>query len=266
MADIDTTSHKLADALKSQEADYIEVRVAESRTGQVMYRGKQLESIGRTTTIGGSVRALVNGGWRALVNGGWGFVSFNDFDDIAEKVALAVKQARFVGNETSLFAPVDPVVEVVPCTISENPVTIPLADKKALLDEYNDIIWATDGIQTSNIGYSDGHKRVIFLNSEGSRIEQERTDVTLRVVAVAAKDGEVQQVGISIGGRDDFTAVRNLHSRVEELANKAVSVLSAPKVKGGEYTVVLDPVLAGKPSGTCLKLISSTRMNACVRL
>ncbi|HEY91234.1 MAG TPA: TldD/PmbA family protein [Dehalococcoidia bacterium] len=237
MADIDTTSHKLADALKSQEADYIEVRVAESRTGQVMYRGKQLESIGRTTTIGGSVRALVNGGW--------GFVSFNDFDDIAGKVALAVKQARFVGNETSLFAPVDPVVEVVPCTIGENPVTIPLADKKALLDEYNDIIWATDGIQTSNIGYSDGHKRVIFLNSEGSRIEQERTDVTLRVVAVAAKDGEVQQVGISIGGRDDFTAVRNLHSRVEELANKAVSVLSAPKVKGGEYTVVLDPVLAG---------------------
>jgi TldD protein len=237
MADIDTISHELTEALKGHQADYIEARVAESRTSQIGYRGKQLESIGRTSAIGGSVRALVKGGW--------GFVSFNDFDGLRDKVALAVKQARFVGSEESRLAPVDPVIETVPCTIAENPVTIPLADKKALLDEYNDAIWGNPGIQTSNIGYGDSHRKTIFLSSTGSRIEQERTDVTLRVVAVAARDGEVQQAGVSIGGRDDFSVIRGLHSKVEDLANKAVAMLSAPKVKGKEYTVVLDPVLAG---------------------
>ena len=196
-----------------------------------------MESIGRTTAVGGSVRALVKGGW--------GFVSFNDFDGLRDKVALAVRQARFVGNEESRLAPVDPVIETVPCTIAEDPVTIPLADKKALLDEYNGVIWDNPGIQTSTINYGDGHRKTIFLSSEGSRIEQERTDVTMRAVAVAARDGEVQQAGVSIGGRDDFAAVRGLHSKVEDLSNKAVAMLSAPKAKGGEFTVVLDPILAG---------------------
>jgi len=209
MADIDAISHELAEALKGHQADYIEARVAESRTSQIGYRGRQLESIGRTNAVGGSVRALVKGGW--------GFVSFNDFDDLRDKVVLAVKQARFVGSEESLLAPVDPVIETVPCTM----------------------------IQTSTIGYGDSHRKTIFLSSTGSRIEQEQTDVTLRVVAVAARDGEVQQAGVSIGGRDDFSVIRGLHSKVEDLANKAVAMLSASKVKGKEYTVVLDPVLAG---------------------
>jgi len=235
--DIDTAANELAEALKGHEADHIEARVAEARTSQIDYRGRDLESIGRTTSVGGCVRALVNGGW--------GFVSFNDFDGLRDKVALAVKQARFVGKEESRLAPVEPAIETVPCTITEDPATVPLADKKALLDEYNGVIWGNPGIQTSNINYGDGHRKTIFLSSAGSRIEQERTDVMLRVVAVATKNGEVQQAGISTGSRDDFAAVRGLHSKVEDLASKAVAMLSAPKARGGEYTVVLDPVLAG---------------------
>jgi TldD protein len=124
-------------------------------------------------------------------------------------------------------------------------VDIPLADKKALLDEYNDIIWRTARIQTSSIGYSDGRKKVVFLNSEGSFIVQERADVAIRLTAIAAKDGEVQQVGLSLGSRGDFSTITNLHDQVREMAENAVALLSAPEVKGGEYTVVLDPILAG---------------------
>jgi TldD protein len=39
--------------------------------------------------------------------------------------------------------------------------------------------------------------------------------------------------------------MEGLHQKVREMAEKAVTLLSAPKVKGGEYTVILDPVLAG---------------------
>ena len=49
----------------------------------------------------------------------------------------------------------------------------------------------------------------------------------------------------SVGSRGDFSAIKGLHPQVEQLAQRAVALLSAPQAKGGEYTVVLDPVLAG---------------------
>ncbi len=237
MSYIEAVSHQLAEALKGHNADCIEARLEESRTSQITYRGKQLESIGRTTSVGGNVRALVKGGW--------GFVSFNDLSELPGKVEMAVKQAQFVGKEESKLAPIEPAVEVVPTKITNNPLTISLDEKKKLLDEYNDIIWQTPGIQTSFINYNDSHKKTIFLNSSGSCVEQERADVTLRLTTVAVRDGDVQQVGLSMGSRDDIGSIRELHSQVEQLAGRAVELLSAPQVKGGEYTVVLDPVLAG---------------------
>jgi len=130
-------------------------------------------------------------------------------------------------------------------TQDKNPVVIPLAKKKQLLDEYNDIIWRTPKLQTSIIDYGDSYKTVIFLNSLGSYIEQDRADVTLRLSAIATEDNEVQQAGLSFGSRGDFSLIQGLHQPLGQMAQLAVELLSAPQVKGGEYTVVLDPVLAG---------------------
>jgi len=234
---IEALGYELTEALKGHNADYIEARLEEGQSSHLTYRGKELESIGKTTAIGGSVRALLKGGW--------GFVSFNSLDTLKDSVELAVKQAQLVGNQESLLTQVEPVVDVVPAEIDENPVSIPLARKKQLLDGYNNIIWRTPRMQTSVIGYGDSRKKVIFANSSGSYIEQEKTGITLRLTAVAAKDSEVQQVGLSVGSNGDFGQICNLHQQVEQMSERAVELLSAPRVKGGEYTVVLDPVLAG---------------------
>ncbi len=237
MTDIETIGHQLAEAVKGYSADYIEARLEESQTSHITYRGKEIESIGRSTAIGGNVRALVRGGW--------GFVTFNNLNDMPGRVELAVKQAQIVGNEESKLAPVEPVVENVPSQVDKNPVTIPIAEKKRLLDEYNDIIWRTPKIQTSVIGYGDSHKKVIFTNSSGSYVEQERMDITLRLTAIAAEDSNIQQVGLSLGNSGDFNLIQDYHQQVGLMAQRTVELLSAPQVKGGEYTVVLDPVLAG---------------------
>jgi TldD protein len=55
----------------------------------------------------------------------------------------------------------------------------------------------------------------------------------------------VQQSGISMGSRGDFEEIKGLHARVKETAERAAALLKAPQARGGEYTVVLDPVLAG---------------------
>jgi len=86
---------------------------------------------------------------------------------------------------------------------------------------------------------------VVFASSEGSYIEQARVDVTLRVMVIARQDGDVQQVSLSLGSNGDFGRIEGLHQEVRQAAERAVAMLAAPRVKGGEYTVVLDPVLAG---------------------
>ena len=237
MADIQTVGYQLAKLLSQYSADYIEAHLEEGQTSHIIYRGRELESIGKTTSVGGNVRALVRGGW--------GFASFNSFSDLPGRVELAVKQAQFAGNRKSELAPVEPVVDTTLIEGNNNPVTMPLAEKKQLLDEYNDIIWQTPKIQTSIIAYGDSFKKTVFLSSLGSYIEQGRADVTLRLAAVATEGIEVQQVGLSLGSRGDFEAIRGLHQSVEQMSQHAVELLSAPQVKGGEYTVVLDPVLAG---------------------
>jgi len=236
MPDIEAAAGQLAEALKKYKADYIEARLEQSQRSHITYRGKELESVGQSTAAGGNIRALVKGGW--------GFVSFNDLDDLPQRIELAVKQATLVGREKSQLAPVAPVVDTV-ANKEDSPLTIPLAEKKQLLDEYNQIIWRTPKLQTSVIGYADSHKKTTFLSSAGSYIQQQRTDITLRLSAVATEDGDIQQANLSLGSRGDFSSMRRLHRQVEEMAKHAVELLSAPQVKGGEYTVVLDPVLAG---------------------
>jgi TldD protein len=234
---IEAIGRGLAEVLKKHRADYIEARLEESETSHIAYRGRELESVGRATVVGGNVRALVKGGW--------GFISFNSLDALPQKVERAIEQAQAVGGGDSKLAPVAPVIDEASGTAAENPVAIPLSDKKHLLDEYNGIIWHTPGIQTSTIGYADGYKKTVFLTSAGSYIQQERADITLRLAAIAAKDGDVQQVGLSVGSPGVFASIKNLHEQVEHMARHAVELLTAPQAKGGEYTVVLDPVLAG---------------------
>ena len=228
---------RITEALKGHNADYIEVRIEEGDATRLQYRGRELEDIGRITSLGGNVRAMVKGGW--------GFSSFNSMNNLKSKVETAVKQARLVGREESKLAPVEPAVDIVPPLVVEDPSAVPLTEKKAVLDEYNDVIWSTPKIQTSTIMYGDRHKKVTFASTEGSYIEQTKVDVMARFSAVARDGSDVQQSSLSLGSNGDYGLMQSLHSDVGEMAKRAVELLSAPQLKGGEYTVICDPVLAG---------------------
>jgi len=228
---------QIAEALKGHEAEYVEIRLEESESTRIQYRGKELEDISQPVSVGGCVRALVRGGW--------GFISFNDLNSLWGKVAVAVGQATLVGKEGTVFTTMLPIEDSVEEMPQKDPSTISLAEKKRLLDEYNEVIGGVPGIETSTVTYRDKLRKVVFANSEGSYIEQKNSDIAFRVAAVARDGGDVQQVGLSLGSRGDFGRIENLHEQVKETAQRAVELLSAPYAKGGEYCVVLDPVLAG---------------------
>jgi TldD protein len=150
-----------------------------------------------------------------------------------------------VGRGTSKFSEVEPVVDTVGVMVKKDPTLVPLAKRKALLDEYNDLVWSIPKIHTSQTMYIDARRHFIIANSTGSYIEQSRVDMAFRISAIARDGGDVQQAGVSVGSSCDFGAIEGIHSEVEEVARKSVELLSAPQAKAGEYTVVLDPILAG---------------------
>ena len=228
---------EIAEALKGHEAEYVEIRLEESQATRIQYRGRELEDVSQPTSKGGCARALVGGGW--------GFVSFNDLSNLRGKVRLAVKQARLVGRGVSKFRAAAPEVDSVEEVVKKDCSSVPLAEKKRLLDEYNEVIWSTPKIETSIIAYRDKLRKVVFASSEGSYIEQKNSDLALRFSAMARDGGDVQQAGLSMGSRGDFGEVEGVHHQVGEIAQRAVDLLTAPQPKSGEYCVVLDPVLAG---------------------
>lgn len=224
-------------ALRGHDADYIEVRLDDTATNRIVYRGQELEEIGRTRSFGGNVRALVKGGW--------GFVSFNDPLGLRDRVVEAVSQARHVGHEKSELAEVEPVVDIVLLEVLMDPRKITLARKKRLLDTYNEMMLSVDGVTSTNITYWDGHKQVTFANSEGSYIEQQRIDVVSRLAATARRNGDMQQASLSLGALNDFSYIETLDEAASMVANRAVELLNAPYAKAGTYPVILDPILAG---------------------
>jgi TldD protein len=227
----------IGDGLKGHGGDYVEVHFEQSQATNVVYRGRRLEEISRARSAGGNVRALVRGSW--------GFVSFNHLDGLKEKVALAVEEARLAGRESFELFATEPAVDTVAPHLRKDATTIPLATKKELLDNYNDIMLSSPKIQSTGINYRDTKRKTTFANSEGSYIEQIRTDLSARLTGIAREDNEIQQAGLSLGSNGEFSALEGLHERAKEIAMRAAALLSAPQAKGGEYTVVLDPVLAG---------------------
>jgi len=237
LTELRNIAHELSQQLYHYRADYLEIHLEESTSSYISYRGQNLDTAGRGSDLGGNVRALVNGGW--------GFVSFNSLDDIRKRIDLAIHQASLAGSTQSQFASAPSVTYAQTDELSQSSVERPLEDKKRILDEYKDLIWQTKGIKTSFIRFSDGYRRRFYVNSRGSVIEQSRSDINFNATAIASGDGELQQSNISVGSRGNYNAITGLHSQIKDMTEHAVKLLSAPKVKGGEYTVILDPILAG---------------------
>ncbi len=228
----------LSEALKNHGADYVEIRVQESDGTAISYRGENLDTLSRTSSFGGNVRAAVNGGW--------GFVSFNTLDGLADKIALAVRQAGLIGPDKTQLAPVDSVIDEVRSSIAKDPRSVSLAEKKRLAEEYRDLILSLgDAIQTCSIAYADTTSRVYYVNSEGSYIDSESVYIRGAAEAVARRGDIIQPNSFSFSSTLDYGVAENRHDEIRAMTQAAIDALSAPQVASGTYTVIADPSLAG---------------------
>ena len=231
---------RLRDALKSSRADYTEVRVERTWSSAVAFRGRRLEAATASEDVGGFVRALHKGC-------GWGVASFTSLDRLPAMVTRAGELSRAVRlDEPIRLAEVAPREADAVLDLDGDVRGVPLADKKRLLEAYNGAMLAVgDRVVDTQASYQDEVSEVWYANSEGTLIYQLRPEVVLSGTAIARRDGVIEKGLESLGYRKGWNAAQGRDAGFRTVAERAVALLDAPRVRGGTYPVVLDPELGG---------------------
>ncbi|MEN9208353.1 MAG: TldD/PmbA family protein [Gloeomargarita sp. GMQP_bins_120] len=223
----------------SSRVDYLDIRLEQSESLRLGFRGPRFDAVDRALSLAGGIRACYRGGWS--------FVTFNGLEELADRVEEAVEQARLIGHEQTQLAPVPPVVDYVRAEIARDPRTVPLAEKRDLLRHYNDLLLSYDPrIQTTSVSYRERFGVTYLVTSTGTNLAQERLDVSGMFGVVARGEGLVVRQGYeSVHSRADYRVMMGLDEQVRAAAQRAIRQLEAQPVRGGQYTVILDPYLAG---------------------
>ncbi len=233
-------SERIRDAIKSSKADYTEIRLEDREATTISYRGKDLETANAVVDAGGIVRCLVR-------KGGWGVVTFNNRDDLMAKAQQAYECARLAQSEEPIELAAIPVTEDrITASVGGDFRGASMADKKSLVEGYNDLLLSHDErIVDTVTSYGDEFCRVVFANSEGTFIEEERPHIGLSVVVRAREGDNVQTAMEGRAGQRGLGLVQGLEDLVQATAQRAVDLLAAETVVGGRYPVVANQRLAG---------------------
>ncbi|MCK4391017.1 MAG: TldD/PmbA family protein [Desulfobacterales bacterium] len=236
---------RLFEALKKGRADYVEIRVEMEETTHLAYRGREVESAG-SSTFGGGIA-------RACTKGGWGMLAFDSLKHLEEQVEEACRCAAFVGHdvkrsakEKTELAEVEIVDAERPAKLKRDPRGVSLDEKLRLIQGYNDIILGADpSIESSRVTYGDSFRTVYFANTRGTYYMEERPRVYCAFHATARDGSLVQRAGDSFASAVTYDVVVGLEEKVREVAERAASLLKAPKVEGGPQTVILNHQMGG---------------------
>ena len=231
---------KIEEALKRSKADYTEIRIEDKETCRIAFHGKDLETANANIDKGIMVRCLIR-------NKGWGVTTFNDLDDLVAMVDQAYQCAR-VGTvpEPIELTTAEPIESVTTAMQGHDFRDVPLSEKKALAEHYNQILLGySDRIVDTQSIYSDVFTHLILANSEGTYIEQDKPSVVIGAFATARDGDNVQQAHEVFSSTQGYEFVLDKDELARKVAVRAVELLGARPVQAGKYPVVIDQMLAG---------------------
>lgn len=186
-------------------------------------------------------------GIRLVKDGVWSFCSITNpksIEQIKEIIDDALRNSlHYAENKKNK-------IKLYPNTINKTKIDFPVLKKPELEElmkigfECDKIISDTPRIIKSvvNPWYTINSK--YFVNSEGSEIIQNFTDVVVDMIATAHESGLTQSINITEGGRGGMEQITNenmIHQSAKEIALKASQLIDAKPAKEEKATVVMNP-------------------------
>jgi len=220
--------------------DYCDIRYETKRVDRVVMNKGEVRGIGSNTGDGYVLRVLKDG---ALAT-----VSFTKPQQAAEATKRALENVRVLAaNQVTpkRLAPAPRVVDTVKARLIEDPRSITLAEKLAISRHYSEWLMAQPKIANVELEYYDVYRDKYFVNSEGTRINEELVTTKLGGSIIAQEGPLTQTVRMAFGGSNGFQKLRGREAEALEKAKIALDLLSAEPVKAGAYRMVLNPGMAG---------------------
>jgi TldD protein len=232
------------DAAQRAGAGYADIRIVERDAESLTVKNGALEAASSDRSEGFGVRVLVDGAWgfaaSALLN-----------PDEVERVtrqAVAIAQASGLARgEPVVLDETSPQVGRYVTPHVEDPFSVSLSDKLALLFEADAAMARVPGVAVRQGSIESGRERKTFASSQGARIEQEiiEAGAGIEATAVSADESQTRSYPNSSGGQvvtGGFEAVRamDLAGHAQRIAEEAVALLDAPQCPSGEMTLIVD--------------------------
>lgn len=190
---------------------------------------------------------------RALVNGAWGFVSVGNLDNeqLTEAVNDAVKLAKAASlsvKEPVKLADTKTVTDRIVAKPRKNPQDVSMEQKITDVLAMDKTVMGYDPrIKSCTISYLDVTGTDIFVNSDGTCIEQDKLYVWSRIMS-SAKQGDVfasarEETG-STAGYELFD-VETPQKIGLMVGKRVVEQLKGKTAKGGGFPAVIGPNVVG---------------------
>lgn len=227
---------KIIKKLESK-VDYADIRVGNSINNSITMKDSQIDNI--DTGLNFAV------GIRVLQNGSWGSAFTTDINKVEDVVSKATTLSNQLSSNVELTQ-ANPHEDIVKSKAKIKIEDIPIEDKIECIKEV-DTAGKLDGIQSTNISYSESESTNLLVSTEGTNILSNNNRIILSMNAVAS-DTNIMQIGHkSLGGVQGFEKVQNadLETFGREVSEKALSLLDAKTPPSGDFPVILDPELAG---------------------
>jgi TldD protein len=232
------------EAARAAGADFADARAGTDESESLTVRNQEMEGIERSTTTGVGIRVLVGGRW--------GFASTSRLDDgeIDRTARLAVAMAaaaRQLPGDAVTLSPVEPAIASWRTPVKEDPFTVPLEEKVALLMEASRQMQGVRGLSFAEAGLDFFRRSTWFASSDGAQIEQVVTNSGGGIEATAVGEGDMQRRSYPNSFRGHVKAAGYEHIRTlglieeaERIGAEAVALLSATECPSEVTTLVLD--------------------------
>jgi TldD protein len=237
-----TELKKQIDRIQKAGATYVDARWVpyEKRNNLLMWNGNlKTNELSRESGLG----------VRVLYEGAWGFSATSDMSDVSLSFDRALGNAHVAAQRVTFpvrLAEKDALQAefTSPCAI--DPFEVPLAEKVAFLREMDERLNQKGVLQRIGDLFFI-QKRIVFLDSEGSEIEKQITDVFARL-EVSGKDsqGTTHERTFTLNRQGDSRGWESIDARLfvenaDRIVREMNQVLGAPQCPVESRSVILLP-------------------------
>jgi len=237
-------TERALEKVRSLGATYGDIRIVEQQAEAIEVKNGKVEGLSCGSDFGFGIRVIADGAW--------GFaasleVNPEEIDRVAEMAVRIAKASSSLAHEPVELAPVEPAEGRFITDMKVDPFEVPVEDRIGLLLDADRIMRQTPDIGISEASMNLWRFDTVFASTDGSYIEQRKTESGAGIAATAIKEGEVQRRSYpgSFGGDFatagyEFIAAMDLIADAERVAKEAQQLLDAPQCPSDVRTLILE--------------------------